>query len=101
MSIRSPRGRWALRRHLFDHQGGRCALCRGPLEDPSDGNLDHIRPVARGGKYRRDNLQLTHVWCNTLKGAGDSVWSCVGCHHVFRWDDGFTWHWLLVHEDLY
>ena len=102
MTIRSSRGRRALRRQLFEMQASRCALCTLPLSDPSDGNLDHILPVARGGKFRRGNLQLTHVACNTLKGAGDSVWSCIGCRHIFRWEDGFVWHWLLVHlDDLY
>jgi len=45
-----------------------CALCRKPLK-LIDANLDHIVPRSLGGLGVRGNLQATHRWCNSAKGA--------------------------------
>lgn len=51
-----------------------CALCGMPLDkslkypDPMSISIDHIIPVALGGKSTLDNLQATHLICNKEKG---------------------------------
>jgi 5-methylcytosine-specific restriction endonuclease McrA len=69
-------------RALWAKQGGRCALCAKPMpgtrfatahaaiwkkQRPS---FDHIRPKARGGSDRPENLQLAHAACNWRRGSG-------------------------------
>lgn len=53
-----------------------CAVCQGfidmdaPAQSPNACEVDHIVPISRGGApYELDNLQLTHMKCNRLKGA--------------------------------
>lgn len=51
-----------------------CALCGMPIDkslrfpDPMSVSIDHIIPVALGGKSTLDNLQATHLICNKAKG---------------------------------
>lgn len=51
-----------------------CALCGMPLDkrlkypDPMSISIDHIIPVALGGRSTIDNLQATHLICNKVKG---------------------------------
>lgn len=51
-----------------------CALCGMPLDktlkypNPMSITIDHIIPVALGGKSTIDNLQATHWICNRQKG---------------------------------
>lgn len=51
-----------------------CALCGMPLDkslkypDPMSISIDHIIPVAMGGRSTLDNLQPTHLICNKEKG---------------------------------
>lgn len=51
-----------------------CALCGMPLDKslkyphPMSTSIDHIIPVALGGKSTMDNLQATHLVCNKEKG---------------------------------
>ena len=80
---------------LLDAHGWRCALCRGPVADIADANLDHIVPRSAGGRATLDNLQPTHIMCNTLRGSGDTVFSCVLCRGIFRWMPNFESHWIL------
>lgn len=80
---------------LLDENGWRCGLCRGPVLDIADANLDHILPRSRGGRATLDNLQPAHITCNTLRGAGDTVYSCVMCRGIFRQDPIFEAHWLI------
>lgn len=44
-----------------------CAIC-GYAMTLNNCNIDHIRPVSKGGTNDRNNLQLTHIYCNWLKG---------------------------------
>jgi len=70
-----------MRRLVRDEQGGRCAICRQPVNESNtsggpDKNhhyvLDHIRPIAMGGdQWARDNLQVLCVRCNRIKTARD------------------------------
>ncbi len=48
-----------------------CALC-GEALGPSDDllHIDHIMPLARGGRTEPSNLQVVHRVCNQKKGAG-------------------------------
>ena len=48
-----------------------CALC-GEALGPSDDllHIDHIVPLARGGRTEPSNLQVVHRVCNQKKGAG-------------------------------
>lgn len=51
-----------------------CALCGMPLDkslkypNPLSISIDHIIPVALGGRSTLDNLQATHLICNKEKG---------------------------------
>jgi hypothetical protein len=56
---------------LFKLQDGKCACCRKPLGD--DYHLDHIQPLALGGKNEDGNIQLLHATCNLKKGAKHPV----------------------------
>jgi 5-methylcytosine-specific restriction endonuclease McrA len=74
---RIARLRWRTRvcRHLFDHYGGRCAICHRPFEqhtrDPGWITIDHICPKARGGSDELENLRPL----------------CRRCHHeINRYD---------------
>ena len=48
-----------------------CPLC-GEALGPSDDllHIDHIVPLARGGRTEMSNLQVVHRICNQKKGAG-------------------------------
>ena len=63
-----------LRGKLHIIQAGRCYICRQPIdlklhEDSLE--LDHIEPLAVGGRDADTNLALTHSTCNRNKGASD------------------------------
>lgn len=51
-----------------------CALCGMPIDkslkypNPMSISIDHIIPVALGGRSTIDNLQATHLICNKSKG---------------------------------
>jgi 5-methylcytosine-specific restriction endonuclease McrA len=47
---------------------GLCGLC-GKKVDPANWHLDHIVPISRGGEHSYANVQVTHPFCNTSKGA--------------------------------
>lgn len=58
----------------WEDQGGICP-CGEPIDrslkypDPMSPSLDHITPLARGGKHEQSNIQWMHVRCNVIKGA--------------------------------
>lgn len=55
-------------RKLIYHQcKGRCKICGKPV-DYKDMTLDHIIPLASGGREDVSNLQCTHMECNQVKG---------------------------------
>jgi 5-methylcytosine-specific restriction endonuclease McrA len=42
-----------------------CALCQRPIADEKDVEVDHVKPVSRGGApYDPADLRLTHKSCN-------------------------------------
>ncbi|MGI4939613.1 MAG: HNH endonuclease [Janthinobacterium lividum] len=52
---------------LYSEQGGCCAGCFKPMGE--DVHVDHVEPLARGGRDVFENLQLLHSDCNLAKGA--------------------------------
>lgn len=68
------RGIYAHNKALLRKTATICALCGLPLDkslkypDPMSISIDHIIPVALGGKSTIDNLQATHRVCNREKG---------------------------------
>ncbi len=55
----------ALRGKVFERDGYRCAICGCDNRDYLD--LDHIIPMAKGGKSTLDNLQTLCHLCNCRK----------------------------------
>jgi 5-methylcytosine-specific restriction endonuclease McrA len=62
----SPRTR-AFRQELFDTARGICAVCGEPMAF-EESSVDHIVPISRGGKHERENMQIAHRVCNSVKG---------------------------------
>lgn len=56
-------------RALLEKQKGRCALCFRKLG--AKYHIDHIEPLAHGGRHAIGNLQITHPRCNHRKHAKD------------------------------
>lgn len=56
---------------LFELQKGRCTCCGMPLEDKF--HIDHIVPLARGGKHEDKNIQLLRAKCNMQKKDRDPI----------------------------
>lgn len=50
---------------LFESQSGRCAYCSEPLVGKR--HLDHVFPIARGGKHEPKNLAWACPQCNISK----------------------------------
>ncbi len=45
-----------------------CGICGVRFTDTDKINIDHIKPLSKGGTNDLSNLQLAHVLCNHLKG---------------------------------
>ena len=48
----------------------RCPQCEGLVLAERSVSYDHIEPKSKGGVGAMDNVQLTHPYCNSVKGAG-------------------------------
>jgi hypothetical protein len=46
----------------------RCPLCNGLIQVEKSVSYDHIQAKSRGGDGGVDNVQMTHPYCNSLKG---------------------------------
>lgn len=66
---RRPKGlhRREVLRALIVERGDQCGICGKPLGNLRLCNVDHIRPIAKGGTSAWGNLQPAHVACNTAK----------------------------------
>lgn len=48
----------------------RCGICLDPVDprvrppDPRAPSLDHVKAVWAGGTHTRDNVRITHLFCN-------------------------------------
>lgn len=56
------------KRKTLKKQRGRCTWCNKPL-DFQDIEVDHVWPIAKGGRHWVFNLQVLHWWCNREKAA--------------------------------
>jgi 5-methylcytosine-specific restriction endonuclease McrA len=56
-----------IRERLYQDQEGYCWLCHKPIKHPAQMTLDHVRPLAKGGSNRIENLKLAHKWCNNSR----------------------------------
>lgn len=56
---------------IFERQAGRCAYCRTDLALSCE--VDHIKPIARGGNNWPANLQMTCRKCNRMKSDRDPM----------------------------
>jgi 5-methylcytosine-specific restriction endonuclease McrA len=52
-------------------QNWKCAICRTSIKDAY--HVDHIMPIARGGKHEPRNIQLLCETCNVRKNAKDPI----------------------------
>ena len=62
------------REKLHNIQLGKCYICRKSIDlhlHDDSLEIDHIEPLAVGGKDTETNLALTHLTCNRNKGASD------------------------------
>lgn len=59
---------------VFERDQWICHLCGNPvgreyrLPDDRAATIDHIVPLALGGKHIWENIALAHAWCNFDKG---------------------------------
>ena len=65
--------------YLFNRDGGVCQLCGKKVSMDLEhthvmsATMDHIIPISKGGRHCKQNTQLAHLMCNSIKGAKDSV----------------------------
>jgi hypothetical protein len=45
-----------------------CPLCGGLLLPEQSASYDHVHPKSKGGSGNIENVQITHPYCNSLKG---------------------------------
>jgi 5-methylcytosine-specific restriction endonuclease McrA len=55
------------RQALYEHDKGMCGICHRPVSKYKF-EVDHIVPIARGGKHLEGNVQVAHPTCNRRKG---------------------------------
>lgn len=55
-----------VKRILYIHANGKCAICGKPLQ-LREVSLDHHIPLSRGGVDDINNLEITHESCNRIK----------------------------------
>lgn len=78
-----------LRFMLWNEQHGFCALC-GEAMELGEATIDHIVPVAHGGRNRRANLRVAHKHCNSAR--RDKAAATFVCAPVQRDTSYFGWH---------
>lgn len=55
------------REEFFKEENGICGICNNPISRNEIFHIDHIYPVSLGGTNHRENLQLSHAYCNLKK----------------------------------
>lgn len=72
LSALSADERRELNRKLWQIQNHRCYICEQEIDlDVNSTNIDHIRPLATGGKDEPANFAITHEHCNKSKQDAD------------------------------
>jgi hypothetical protein len=72
---RDPNAEPIDRDEIGHRDGWKCGLCGERVRQsltyphPRSASLDHIVPLAEGGKHTRTNVQISHLQCNVAKGA--------------------------------
>ncbi|OMI30766.1 hypothetical protein BTA31_01545, partial [Bacillus haynesii] len=56
------------KKNLLNKQNNCCPICLADLFINDEIEVDHINPLAKGGKDKFLNLQITHKGCNRKKG---------------------------------
>jgi 5-methylcytosine-specific restriction endonuclease McrA len=69
MTTKKSRARTKAKLELLWRDGRRCAICGRKIKDLDDLTIDHIVPLAKGGKNAMENYQLAHKACNEAKGS--------------------------------
>jgi hypothetical protein len=54
---------------VFARDKGICGICRSPVDPHTPWEVDHIRPISKGGLHAYSNVQLAHRSCNRSKAA--------------------------------
>lgn len=52
---------------LAEH-GMVCHICGGEIASLADLHMEHVIPLARGGRHHRNNIRPAHALCNLRKG---------------------------------
>ena len=53
---------------IIAEHGMVCHLCGGDIAGLEDLHMDHVIPLARGGKHSAENIRPAHAVCNMRKG---------------------------------
>lgn len=62
------------RDRVGDRDGWVCGICRRDVDislswpDPNSPSLDHVVPLARGGRHTYSNVRISHLTCNVKRG---------------------------------
>ena len=89
----------ALDRAIRQRAGEQCEYCRAPEQFNTDPfSIEHIHPVSLGGSNDEDNLALSCLGCNLLKGVRIDAIDLVTGNRVNlfhprldRWNEHFGW----------
>ncbi|MBR2543061.1 HNH endonuclease [Candidatus Saccharibacteria bacterium] len=68
MVTKTSRKTTKIKLQLLWERGKKCGICGGEITSFDDLTVDHIFPIARGGKNVIENCQLAHKKCNVIKG---------------------------------
>lgn len=69
MTTKTSRANTRIKLQLLWQNGKRCAICGRKIKDLDDLTIDHIVPLAKGGRNAIENYQLAHKACNEAKGS--------------------------------
>lgn len=62
-----------LAEEIFERDQYHCWLCGQPTAGqwpaPWSPSVDHVVPIARGGRHTRENVRTAHLICNIKKAA--------------------------------
>lgn len=62
------------RDQVGERDGWVCGICRRDVDnsltypEPLSASLDHVKPLARGGRHVWENVRISHLTCNVKRG---------------------------------